>query len=162
MPAWVRLIAVALLAGGGGLLTGCVIHPSGTCGPSCDDIEVAAQIDLSSHRLAALRSIAARKYLSDHEQIYLVNAILHGGVGGEHANALITLINNPVCEAETRKYIAQRLRFVTYSSERRRISEALVRADSANPGPAGAEPRDRNDDAEWSESPPSDGARARP
>ncbi len=122
-----RAAWLAILASSG--LTGCVVHPRGPHGPSCDAIETAAKIDLSSHRLTVLRGIAARPELSQHEQTYLVNAICYGGVGGEHADALLTLIHNPCCMAETRRYIAKNLQFVMYSSERRRVAEALSKAD---------------------------------
>jgi hypothetical protein len=118
------LASLALLS-----LTGCVAHPRGPHGPSCAAIEAAAKIDLSSHRLIVLRNIAGRPELSQHEQTYLVNAICFAGVGGEHADALVALIQNPCCTAETRQYISKNLLFVMYSNERRRVAEELSKAD---------------------------------
>lgn len=106
-------------------LCGCVVHPSGPHGPACAAIEAATAVELSSERLALLERVARRSNLSQHEQTYLVNAIVFGGIGGEHADALIALLKNPCCTEETRRYIAKQLRFVSYSSERRRIAEVL-------------------------------------
>lgn len=121
--------AGALLAAGAALVAGggCVVHPRGTCGPACAAIEAATTVELESERMELLQRVAAREKLSQHEQTYLVNAICFGGLGGPQADALITLIGNPCCTAETRRYIARNLRFVTYSAERKRVAEALGR-----------------------------------
>lgn len=133
-----RRLAILTLLGAALAMTGCVaIHPSGTCGPSCDDIDDATKIALSSQRLAVLNNIAARKFLSQHEQFYLVEATIRGGIGGEQAEPLVTLICNPVCTPETRKYISDNLRFMMYSRERRRVAEVLTTTDPANPKPPG-------------------------
>lgn len=132
------LVLVALAVGASSW--GCAVHPGGACGPSCDDIESASQISLSSERLDVLRGIADRRFLSAHEQLYLVNAILHSGVGGEHADALITLIRNPNFAPETGDAIRERLWMITYSSERRRVADALSEADRETPMRRGTAP----------------------
>lgn len=116
------LVSVALP-----LLVGCyVFRPLGPRGPASAAIEAASTIDLEPERLPVLEGIARRRDLSQNDQLYLVNAICHGGFGGQQAEALITLIDNPVCTQQTREYIAGRLRFVMYSVERRRVVEALI------------------------------------
>jgi hypothetical protein len=108
-------------------LTGCAFHPTGPHGPACSAIEAATVVELSSERLLMLRRIANRPQLSQHEQTYLVNAIIHGGLGGDQADPLIVLIENPVCTEQTRKQITTELRWVAYSGERKRIADALSR-----------------------------------
>ena len=120
------LLNLIVLAGVVALVGGCAVHPKGTCGPSCIDIKAATKISLSTERLAMLQKIAQRKYLGVHEQTYLVNAICWGGFGGEQADALIALIHNPTCAEETRQYIRDQLQGVMYSSERKRVAEALA------------------------------------
>lgn len=128
---WALAWPVAVIAA-----SGCVvIHPPGTCGPSCDDITDAATIALSSQRLDRMNAICARRFLSQHEQYYAVNAIVGGRAGGAQSGPLITLIENPCCTPETRRYISERLPLVTFSRERRRVAEALSQTDSANPPP---------------------------
>ena len=126
-----RLVTFALPL----LTAGCVVHPRGPHGPACAAIDAATQVELSSHRLELLTRIAQRPELSQHEQTYLVNAICFGGIGGEHADALIALIQNPCCTAETRRQISANLRMVAYSSERRRVAEALAAADAKPASP---------------------------
>jgi hypothetical protein len=124
-------------------VAGCVvIHPSGTCGPSCDDIADAATIALSSQRLDVMNAICARRFLSQHEQYYAVNAIVGGRAGGAQSGPLITLIENPCCTPQTRRYISDRLPLITFSRERRRVAEMLSQTDTANP-PPGPLPPDR-------------------
>jgi len=123
------------------LTAGCVVHPRGPHGPACAAIDAATQVELSSHRLELLTRIAQRPELSQHEQTYLVNAICFGGIGGEHADALIALIQNPCCTAQTRQQIAANLRMVAYSSERRRVAEALAAADTRPTSPGAAHPQ---------------------
>ncbi len=139
-----KLATAALLSVFATALAGCVVHPSGTCGPSCDDIGDAAKIALSSERLDVMNAVATRRFLSQHEQFYLVNGIIHGGVGGDQSDPLITLIHNPCCTPETRRYISERLQFITYSRERRRVAETLSQTDTANP-PPGPLPADETD-----------------
>lgn len=115
-------------------LAGCAVRPSGPRGPASAAIEAAVTIDLETERLPVLKKIAGRRDLSQNDQLYLVNAVCHGGFGGDQADALVTLIENPVCTQETREYIAKKLRFVMFSSERRRVVEAL--ADHEQPPPA--------------------------
>jgi hypothetical protein len=121
------LVFVACLAGG------CAVHPLGRCGPACPDIRTAAKIDLSSERLIELKKIAARQPLTQHEQTYLVNAMIFGGFGGEPADALITLINNPYCTWNTRNYISDNLICIMFSHQRTRVAQALSKAAAAAP-----------------------------
>ncbi len=127
-----RALALVLLAGA---MTGagCVTRPKEAKGPAADAIEAALTVNLSSERLILLERIAGRDDLSQVDQIYLVNAICHGGIGGEQADALITLINNPRCTTQTRRHIASKLRHVYYSTERRRVAEALTDAAENEP-----------------------------
>lgn len=134
--------AIALVAA-----SGCVvIHPPGTCGPSCDDITDAATIALSSQRLDRMNAICARRFLSQHEQYYAVNAIVGGRAGGAQSGPLITLIENPCCTPETRRYISERLPLITFSRERRRVAEALSQADPSNPPPGPLRPAELGPD----------------
>jgi hypothetical protein len=122
------------------LTAGCAIRPHGPRGPASAAIEAAVTIDLESERLPVLQRIAHRRDLSQNDQLYLVNGICHGGFGGDQADALIALIDNPVCTQQTREYIANKLRFVMFSSERRRVVEALIEEPdqpSSTPEPEG-------------------------
>jgi hypothetical protein len=112
---------------------GCAVHPLGRCGPACPDIRAAAKIDLSSERLIELKKIAAHQPLSQHEQTYLVNAMIFGGFGGEPADALITLINNPYCTWNTRNYISDNLTCIMFSHQRTRVAQALAKASEKAP-----------------------------
>lgn len=138
---WIHL-GLLVVAGLGS--PGCVvIHPSGTCGPSCDDIADAATIALSSQRLDVVNAICARRFLSQHEQYYAVNAVVGGRAGGAQSGPLITLIENPCCTPETRRYISDRLPLITFSRERRRVAEMLSQTDTANPPPGPLPPDER-------------------
>jgi len=108
---------------------GCAIRPAGPRGPAADEIEEACTIDLESERLPILEQIAYRRDLSQNDQLYLVNAVCHGGFGGKQSAALVALIENPVCTEKTREHISARLRFVMYSTERRAVVKALAAVD---------------------------------
>jgi hypothetical protein len=146
LPATWRLAGAALFAATL-WTTGCVAHPPGPHGPSCAGIEAASSIEMESQRLEILQKIAYRRNLSEHEQTYLVNAILWGGLGGEQADVLIALIQNPVCTDSTRRYIANQLRFVTYSTERKRVADVLseLAADKDDSAPA----KQNTPDPQW-------------
>lgn len=122
LPVWV-VAGLAVL-----VVSGCAVRPAGPRGPAADAIDAAVTVELENERLPMLRAIARRADLSQNDQEYLVNAVCHGGFGGTQADTLITLLDNPVCTEKTRRYMADRLRFVTYSTERRRVAEALGRA----------------------------------
>lgn len=136
MPARLPLMGL-LLIGSLPVLAGCAIHGGGPHGPSCPAIEAATKITMASERLDLLERIAARPELDQHEQSYLVRAILYGGAGGPQADALVALIHNPACTAQTRTEIARQLGAVTYSGGRRRVADALTEAtaDAARPEP---------------------------
>lgn len=107
-------------------VSGCIaIRPRDADGPAADAIEAANAITMSNERLPLLKAVARRSDLSQPVQIYLVDSICLTGAGGEQADALITLIQNPVCTADTRTHIAGRMRAITWSSERRRVAEVL-------------------------------------
>jgi hypothetical protein len=127
---------------------GChVPRPRDATGPNADAIEAANAIDLETERVPLLQKIARRTSLSQVEQIYLVNSIYYRGLGGPQAEALITLLNNPVCTQETRQHIADHLNMVTFSNQRRRVAEALIEtAAPEEPAAPDAEAR-RADDA---------------
>lgn len=136
------------------LLSGCAFHPRGPHGPACPAIEAAAAVELPSERLAVLKKIATRPDLSQHEQTYLVNAVLFPDVGGSQSGPLIVLIRNPACTEETRQYIAKHLRFVAYSTDRVAVAEAL--GDAGLPG----QPRRSASDEAFAEPPDGRPARA--
>ncbi len=115
----VPLVAAALLT------TGCAFHPRGTCGPACPAIEAATTIEAPTDRLNVLKKVAARENLSTHEQIYLVNAVCSWGFGDDQADALVLLIKNPCCTAETRKHIADMLHWVHLGVAKKRVVDAL-------------------------------------
>lgn len=110
---------------------GCVTRPRDATGPAADAVEAALSIDFDSERLPLLKRIADRPDLTPATQLYLVDAICHGGFGGAQADALITLIENPVCTPAARQRIAGKLRTVRFSNERRRVAEALIEEPAA-------------------------------
>jgi hypothetical protein len=70
--------------------------------------------------------VACRSDLSPPVQIYLVDAVVDTGFGGDQGSVLIALIENPVCTEETRKHIAKRLGSITFSLDRKRVADALA------------------------------------
>lgn len=125
------LLTTTLLA-----VTGCVTHPPGPHGSLCPAIEAATKIGFSDQRSQTLQRIAARPELSQHEQTYLVNAIVQkGGFSDDVANALIAVIKNPGCTDETRTLIAQHVQCVGFDDARQRVAEALAEARPAAKAP---------------------------
>ncbi len=124
---WVLLLGVALLP------AGCASHPMGLCGNSCPLIESATHLlEYPSQRLILLKRVAVRDDLTQHEQLYLVNAVFIGGFGDDMADALATLIRNPCCTAETRQHIRLRIRFARMMGRaERRIVDELDKAEAA-------------------------------
>ena len=128
-------LLVALLTGG------CVaVHPSGPHGPACPVIEDASHIvEYPNDRLKILKRIAARPELSTHEQIYLVNAVMAVGFSSDKAIALVTLIENPCCTAQTREHIHKSLKLARMlGRDERRVIDALEKADTAGSSAAQA------------------------
>ncbi len=120
-------LLVALLAGG------CVVpHPRGPHGPACAVITDAAHIvEYPTDRLKILKRVAAQPELSTHEQIYLVNAVLVWGFSSDKAVALVTLIENPCCTAETRQHIRKSLKIARMlGRDERRVIDALTKAET--------------------------------
>ncbi len=131
---WGACVAAGLLLG----LTGCVIHPKGPHGAACPVIEDASYIiEYPSERLRILKSVAVREDLSAHEQIYLVNAVMAVGFSSDKAQALVTLIRNPCCTADTRQHIRKMLKLSRMlGHDQRRVIDALERAERAATRPA--------------------------
>lgn len=131
MPYGWRIAGIVTLA----LLGGCAVpRPRGAQGPNVDAIESANAITFSADRLALLRKVAKHHDLTQVEQTYLVDSICFSGFGGPQADALVTLIDNPVCTPKTRTQIADRLRAVTMGVDRRRVVEALTAANAREAG----------------------------
>jgi hypothetical protein len=126
------LLTAVLLA-----TAGCVLHPPGPHGSRCPAIEAATKIGFSDQRNQTLKRIAAGPELSQHEQSYLVNAIVEkGGFSDDVANALIAVIENPGCTDETRTQIARHVQCVGFDDGRQRVAEALAEArPTAKPTP---------------------------
>jgi hypothetical protein len=126
-------LLVALLVGG------CAVHPRG---PACPVITDAAHIvEYPNDRLKILKRIAARPQLSTHEQIYLVNTVMAVGFSSDKAIALVTLIENPCCTAETRQHIHKSLKLARMlGRDERRVIDALEKADhpTTQPAPVGS------------------------
>lgn len=117
------------------LLSGCAVPPPrGAQGPNVEAIETANAITFSADRLTLLRKVAKRHDLTQVEQTYLVDSICFSGFGGPQADALVTLIDNPICTPKTRTQIADRLRAVTLGIDRRRVAEALTAASAREAG----------------------------
>ncbi len=129
---WGALVPVAVLFV---LAGGCAIHPRGECGPACADIRAAETIEFPSDRLVVLHEIATRENLSEHEQVYLVNAICVFGFSNDQADALITLINNPCCTATVRKYIVDHLPWCGLGTHKKRVIQALAARTDEEPPP---------------------------
>lgn len=118
---------------------GCVNRPKGPDTPTMRRIESATHIiDYPSQRLVILKEIAAQPDLQPHEQTYLVNAICMGGFSSDRAEALITLIRNPVCTADTHQLIRKRLKTSRFMGrDERNIIDALAAAESPRTPPVG-------------------------
>lgn len=127
---------LARLAGGTvlSLLAGCAV-PShvtepGVHGPQCAVIQSASAITSPDERVGQLQHVAATPGLSEHEQLYLIDATLYGETfSSGQADVFVTLAGNPAMTQYTREYMADRLREADLmSSDQRRITEALAMA----------------------------------
>jgi hypothetical protein len=114
---------------------GCVSRPKGPDTPTMRRIESATHIiEYPSQRLIILKKIADEPELLPHEQIYLVDAILMGGFSSDRAEALILLIRNPCCLAETRDHIRAGLKKSRFlGRDERNVIDALTAAESPPP-----------------------------
>lgn len=110
-------------------LAGCALPPKGPCSPDCRDIKAAMAIDHATERLAVLSTIADRPGLAQPDQIFVVDAILVTGFSSDRADALLSMIKNPACTAETREHIIEKLKQTRLLGvdERRVISALLAR-----------------------------------
>jgi len=129
------LAAVSLFA-----LTACQSGPShleiqAPHGPNCAAIQTASRINFSDDRADSLGRIAASPNLTEHEQIYLIDAALeNAGFSSDTADVLVTLASNPALTEAARIHLAQRLDHADlFSADLKRIADALA----ANP-PAGS------------------------
>ncbi len=106
-------------------------------GPNAAAIYAASQDRFSSNRNKIFREIAAKPNLSEHEQIYLIDVtVRQGGFSRDIANVLTTLARNPAITTLARNHLAIQMRRVNlFSSDRRRIAEALARNDGKTPPP---------------------------
>ncbi len=102
-------------------------------GSRCPDIEVAASVSFSGDRSAALVRIAERQDLSEHEQMFLVDAAVDcGGFSSDVANTLVVLARNPTLTKATRQYISERQHDAgLMSSDTERLARALAESPSS-------------------------------
>jgi len=113
-------------------LPACVQPPEGPAGPGRDAIEAARAIDHPSERGLVLERIAQRSDLSQTDQIYLVDVICVSGFSSNKADALTALVNNPVCTAQTRKHILERLKTTRLlGHDEARAIEAIINKQDA-------------------------------
>jgi hypothetical protein len=129
---WFRSPISLVLAGALALVGGCwTPHPSGPHGPVCPVIEdVSHIVEYPTDRLRILKRVAARPELSTHEQIYLVNAVMAVGFSSDKAVALVTLIENPCCTAETRQHIRKSLKLARMlGRDERQVIDALEKVE---------------------------------
>ncbi len=96
-------------------------------GPRCAAIEVAATIQFSSDRQAALGGIAALTDLSEHEQLFLVEAtIAGGGFSSDVTAVLVALARNPrLTDAARARLATLQHKASLFSSDRRLLANAL-------------------------------------
>lgn len=106
------------------------MNDPGPHGPQCPAIQTANGIHLSSERAAALRKIAGAPDLSEHEQMFIVDAAMKSGFSTDRADVLVALARNPSTTSKTRSYIAQQAEYSgMFSSDQARVSEALAGPD---------------------------------
>lgn len=134
LPAVLLPIAVAagcIVAIGDGGSNGSLVDDhfaaTSTHGTRCSEIAVAAGVDFSAERSDALESIAARGDMTEHEQLFLLDALVAGdGFSGDDTDVLVTLAHNPALADATRNAIAMRIdELDLFSSDRARVAKAL-------------------------------------
>ncbi len=123
---WKRIVLGCVIVLACVSLAGCAVHPRGPHGPRCDEIEATATIRQPTERMKVLRRIAAFEDLTQHEQIYMVNAILSWGFGDDKADAFMILIDNPCCTAETQSYILEKLKYYDLGRAEARVIHRLL------------------------------------
>jgi hypothetical protein len=97
-------------------------------GPHCADIELARGIGFSNERNGALARIAAQPDLSEHEQLFLIDATaVPDGFSSDKTKVLVALANNPALTQAARERLAIRVpNAELMSSDVERISQALL------------------------------------
>ena len=101
-------------------------RPTGEPGRYGQEIEVAAQLTWSDHKAESFQMIAMKPDLSEHDQLYLINAILHDGDSDDQAYTLALLVANPCLTDKARHYIVQNLHRIHFSSDRKVVVQALI------------------------------------
>lgn len=97
-------------------------------GPHCADIELARSIEFSTERSQALQRVAALPDLSEHEQLFLVDAAtVSDGFSSDKTDVLVALAHNPALTQAARERMAVRVQGAElFSSDVQRISQALL------------------------------------
>jgi hypothetical protein len=103
-----------------------VVRPDGTPGPHSVEIEAASTLYWSGHRGEVFEMIAMKPDLTEHDQLFLINAILAGGNSDDQANAIATLVANPCLTPKARRHIIDNLDRIYFSSDRKLVVSALV------------------------------------
>lgn len=103
-----------------------VVRPDGTPGPNSVEIEAASTLYWSGHRAEVFEMIAMKPNLTEHDQLFLVNAILAGGNSDDQANAIATLVANPCLTPKARRHIIDNLERIYFSSDRKLVVSALI------------------------------------
>jgi len=127
----IALTAACVVAIGNGASHGSVVddHFAATSahGARCSEIAIAAGVDFSSERSGALGSIAARPDITEHEQLFVLDALAAGdGFSSDDTAVLVALARNPALSDATRNELGRRIGdFDLYSSDRVRVATAL-------------------------------------
>jgi hypothetical protein len=112
----------------------------GEHGPMCAAIDVASSISFSDDRAEALREIAVQTDLSEHEQMFLIDATVEaGGFSSDTVEVLITLAANPSLTPEARTHLGRRQHELSlFPSDRKRLATALTGTGTGASSDAGA------------------------
>ena len=121
------LIVMGLISSG----AGCapkepVPRPAGKTGRYSQVIMAASQLKWSDHQAETFQMIAMKTDLTEHDQFYLINAVLHGGDSDDQAYTLALLVANPCLTDKARSYIVQNLHRIYFSSDRKVVVQALI------------------------------------
>jgi hypothetical protein len=119
---------VVAIGGGEGRSASGHMSQAGAHGPRCADIELARSIEFSGPRCEALARVAALPDLTEHEQLFLVDATaIDDGFSSNKADVLVVLARNPGLTQAARERMAQRVpQADLFSSDVERISRALL------------------------------------
>lgn len=127
------VMACGALGGCGSYRSSMHMDEQGPHGPQCPAIQSAMDASFSSDRARVLQKIAASPGLSEHEQIFLIDATLEpSGFSSDRTEVLVTLARNPATTPGARDHMARRVRKSSlFSSDRARIADALAEAAGA-------------------------------